>query len=163
VWNSMGSPYVYEASKEELEDDHNKEFVNQMRCLGNFKIYKFNLYNTKDNKQNHILYCDDYRFERLNGKIEDLTLKLKEIERNGAYLLFAPEKCLYSNKLIIPYESQLNGIYITGIFKYKKLNYIYSIQDTTSWDNRKVIEITVDNNGKKRGVSYFTTIKDYSN
>lgn len=73
--NQNNAPEDIPATEEELENEKYAVTVTQRRCTGNLKIYKFNVFNRSDNKQEHLLYCDNYRLERFQGEMLDLNEK----------------------------------------------------------------------------------------
>ncbi|OZG32120.1 hypothetical protein RiCNE_04690 [Rickettsia endosymbiont of Culicoides newsteadi] len=125
-------------TEEELEDEDN-EYIDIHRCNGNMKIYRFNLYNISDAKQEYVLYCDDQRGIRMSGKIHDINEKIDDFSITGAYLHFDPEKCLYSK--LLTHTNPFWGDAVTGIFKYQGKNYFYEITTTTFKPEGEVSEI----------------------
>lgn len=123
-------------SEEELEDPKNEyiDITYQYKCTGNLKIYQFNVYNTPDNKQDYVLYCDDLIYTNIGGNIlndEDEKRKKEPYKVEGAYLTFDPNECLYPKRLD-RFHSQLKD-FMTGIFKYKGKYYFYTIETSESF------------------------------
>ncbi len=145
---------ILEGSPEEIEktlEDERDEFASAIdidRCNGKMKIYRFNLFNTSNNKQEYILYCDDYREVRMNGKLHDINRQIEDFSIVGSYLHFDPNKCLYSQKIFSTHPFW--GDAVSGIFKYQGKNYFYEIRTTNFKSKGEVSKIFLK---RKEGVS----------
>lgn len=113
-----------------LEEDKYINSIDIYRCHGKIKIYKFNLYNTINSKEEYVLYCDDYRATRMWGKICDINEAIDDFSIEGSYLSFSPEKCLYSTSLT--YTHPFWGDAVTGVVKYQLNYYIYTVEGRTN-------------------------------
>ncbi|HJD63813.1 MAG TPA: hypothetical protein LFW13_02230 [Rickettsia endosymbiont of Sericostoma sp.] len=144
---------VLEGTAEEIEEtleDAGDEFASAIdinRCNGKMKIYRFNLFNTSDNKQEYILYCDDYREVRMNGKLYDINRQMEDFSIVGSYLHFDPNKCLYSQKIFS--TRPLKKEAVSGVFKYQDKNYFYEVETTSFRSEGEVTNIFLK---RKEGV-----------
>jgi hypothetical protein len=131
-WTTFGSVIQYPATEEELEDPKGEDDFNvtQKRCTGDMKIYKFNLHNTPDDRQDYVLYCDNLRTERFAGKTYDVNRKLDPFDVLGAYLQFDPKKCLYPYQIYLTPRPLIPND-VSGIFKYKGEYYLFSIGEVS--------------------------------
>jgi hypothetical protein len=124
-WRGNGSVEIYPASEDELENPENQEYIDQYSCSTKMKIFKFNVFNVenpKEDDEKYILYCEDFRDDRFRKNKEVFELDLR-----GAYLLFDPNKCLYSQDIDSAGHPLMEN-YVSGIFKYKEHYYFYSIE-----------------------------------
>jgi hypothetical protein len=120
--------------EERLDDPGLADLTEEYKCSkdSNLKVYKFNVYNTPDNNQDYVLYCDDFVLLRSHGTIFDESRKRGQSELKGAYLKFDPTKCAYSDQVghSMLYTKEKN--FLTGIFKHKGKYYFYSIKTYSS-------------------------------
>lgn len=116
--------------EEKLDNPELANFTDQYRCSkdSNLKIYKFNVYNTPDNKETYVLYCDDFVLLRSSsGYVFDESMERSTWSIKAAYLQFNPKQCVYTNWVGSHslYTQEKN--FLTGIFKYKGKYYFYDI------------------------------------
>ena len=117
--------------EEELDNPGLANFTDEFKCSkdSNLKIYKFNVYNTLDNKEDYVLYCDDFVLLRSStGNVFDESREREPSSIEAAYLQFNPKKCVYTNWVgsHMLYTQEKN--FVTGIFKYKGKYYFYDIK-----------------------------------
>ncbi|MCC8399145.1 MAG: hypothetical protein LN563_00960 [Rickettsia endosymbiont of Platyusa sonomae] len=124
-WSDADYRKGFKVTEEELEDEDNR-FIDIFRCHGNMKIYRFNLYNTSDAKQEYILYCDNHRAIQHDGELFDINREIDDFVTKGAYIHLDPEKCLYSHNLLDTHPFW--GDAVTGIVKYQENYYFYTIE-----------------------------------
>jgi hypothetical protein len=128
-WKSFSSLYTHEASEEELVDPENAQFVFISKCRGDFKIYKFNLYNMAHNIENYVLYCTDFRTIRSFGELKDENRKMDPSYIEDGYLVFYPDKCKYPKRIYISDSRPLMPNSLTGVFRYQDYYYLFVISE----------------------------------
>lgn len=124
-WQSTGTMKAYEVPECMLEDPEQFEAGNiwQYKCVGNFKIFKFNVFNTKNNRQDYILYCDNF----IRIKDTDKSITQEQFYIKGSYLQIFPHQCLYSRRMYLETYAHRKD-WLSGIFKYQGNYYFYNIE-----------------------------------
>lgn len=126
---SYGRIETYCEPEEKLDDPELANSIEEYKCSkdSNIKIYKFNVSNSPDNKQDYVLYCDDFVLLRSKGTIFEEPRERPPSYIEAAYLQFDPKKCVYS-EWIGPtmYTQQKN--FLAGIFNNNGKYYFYVIK-----------------------------------
>ncbi|RZI47406.1 hypothetical protein EDM53_02075 [Rickettsiales endosymbiont of Peranema trichophorum] len=156
-----GKYTLCEFSEEELENPEWAYMVDEYRCQGNLKVFKFNMYNVPGRKDDYVLYCDDLIRIRNRGEVVDESDKRNTYYGiEGTYLVFSPSKCLYSKDIGGAMYSQLKD-YMSGVFRYKGKYHFYSIymDEASDWRGEG-LALTVwskigMNNGFRYGGHYY--------
>jgi hypothetical protein len=128
---SVGRIETYQIPKEELDDQELAFLIDEHKCSedSSLKIYKFNVFNTPDNKQDYVLYCDYFVLLRSHGTIFDESTRTRGIyDIKAAYLKFNPRKCEYTDWVGFHTLYPKKKNFVTGIFKYKAKYYFYNTQ-----------------------------------